>query len=368
MLNILAAGVIALVIALFGTRTWIVYLKRHAYGQMVRDDGPTTHHVKRGTPTMGGAIVLAAIVLGYLGSHLLLALAGRVGVPGVESNSQPLTASSLLALGLMVALGCVGFADDWKKIKQERSLGLHAKAKLILQTVIGLAFAILVLNFPDGRGITPASTAISFQRDIPWLTLPAWLAVLWILFMIASYSNGTNLTDGLDGLLTGSAAMAFLAYGLVNFWQWNQDCRRGAEAACYTVRDPLDLAVLAAAIAGALFGFLWWNARPAKIFMGDTGSLALGGGFAAMTILTRTELVGVVIGLLFVAEACSVVLQVGWFKITHGKRLFKMAPIHHHFEMKGWEEVTVVIRFWLMAGMAVMGGVGLFYAEWVIGQ
>jgi len=368
MLNILAAGLIGLVVTLFGTRTWILFLKRHAYGQFIRDDGPTTHHVKRGTPTMGGAVVLLAVLLGYVGSHLVLGVAGVAGVPGLDNRGQPFSLSGVLALGLMIALGAVGFADDWAKIRHHRSLGLHAKAKLILQTAIGLAFAVLALNFPDSGGVTPASPAVSIQRDLPWLTLPVWLAVLWILFMIAAYSNGTNLTDGLDGLLTGSAAMAFGAYGLVNFWQWNQGCTRHLESGCYIARDPLDLAVLAAAVAGALIGFLWWNARPAKIFLGDTGSLALGGGFAALTVLTRTELVGVVIGLLFALEALSVVLQVGFFKLSGGRRLFKMAPLHHHFEMMGWEEVTVVIRLWLVAGIAVIGGISLFYAEWVVRQ
>ncbi|MDR1807287.1 MAG: phospho-N-acetylmuramoyl-pentapeptide-transferase [Propionibacteriaceae bacterium] len=368
MLNILAAGLIALVVTLLGTRSWILFLKRHAYGQFIRDDGPTTHHVKRGTPTMGGAVVLLAIVLGYLGSHLLLSGLGLIGLPGLDNRGQPLTVSGLLALGLMVALGGVGFADDWAKIRPARSLGLHAKGKLVLQTLIGIVFGFLVLQFPDPAGITPASRAISLERDVALLTLPTVVAVLWILFIIAAYSNGTNLTDGLDGLLTGSATMAFGAYVLVNFWQWNQECARGVEPGCYIVRDPLDLAVLAAAVAGALAGFLWWNARPAKIFLGDTGSLAIGGGFAALTIMTRTELVGVVIGLLFVLEALSVVLQVGWFKASHGKRLFKMAPLHHHFEMLGWEEVTVVIRLWIINGIAVIGGVGLFYAQWVLAQ
>ncbi|MDR1264537.1 MAG: phospho-N-acetylmuramoyl-pentapeptide-transferase [Propionibacteriaceae bacterium] len=368
MLNILVAGLISLIITLIGTRSWILFLKRHAYGQFIRDDGPTTHHVKRGTPTMGGAIVLVAVVLGYLGSHWLLTLAGSMGFAGLDSSAQPLTVSGLLALGLMLALGAVGFADDFAKIRHARSLGLHAKAKLALQTVIGLVFAALALSFPDAAGVSPASPAISFGRDISWLTLPVWLAIPWILFIIAAYSNGANLTDGLDGLLTGVAAMAFVAYGVVNFWQWNQDCARQAEAGCYTVRDPLDLAVLAAAVGGALVGFLWWNARPAKIFLGDTGSLAIGGGFAAMTVLTRTELVGIVIGLLFVLEALSVVLQVGFFRLTKGRRLFKMAPLHHHFEMLGWDEVTVVIRLWMVAGIAIFGGVGLFYAQWVLAQ
>ncbi|MDR0417230.1 MAG: phospho-N-acetylmuramoyl-pentapeptide-transferase, partial [Propionibacteriaceae bacterium] len=189
-------------------------------------------------------------------------------------------------------------------------------------------------------------------------------------FIIAAYAHGTNLTDGLDGLLTGSATMAFLAYGLVNLWQVNQYCGSGLTAGprCYDVRNPQDLAIIAVAAAGALCGFLWWNARPARIFLGDTGSLALGGGFAAMTVFTRTELIGLLIGLLFVLEAASVVLQVGFFKLTKGRRLFKMAPLHHHFEMMGWEEVTVVTRLWIVAGLAAMAGVGLFYGEWVVGQ
>jgi phospho-N-acetylmuramoyl-pentapeptide-transferase len=367
-LNILVAALIGLVVTLFGTKAWIRFLKKERYGQIIRDDGPTTHHVKRGTPTMGGVVVLVATALGYVGSHLLLSLAGRLGVPGLTANYQPFSASGVLCLSLMVALGAVGFADDWIKISHERSLGLHPRGKLVLQTAVGLVFAYLALQFPNANGITPASPAISAARDLDWAVLPTAVAMLWILFIIASYSNGTNLTDGLDGLLTGSAAMAFVAYGMVNFWQWGQECARLVEPGCYEVRDPLDLACFAAAVGGALFGFLWWNARPAKIFLGDTGSLAIGGGFAAITIMTRTELIGAVIGLLFVMEALSVVLQVGYFKLSHGKRLFKMAPIHHHFEMMGWEEVTVVIRLWLLTGIAVMGGVGLFYAEWVISQ
>jgi phospho-N-acetylmuramoyl-pentapeptide-transferase len=281
-----------------------------------------------------------------------------------------LSVSGVLVLGLMLALGGVGFADDWLKIRKANSLGLHPRGKLILQGLIGVAFAVLALHFPDDRGFTPASLAVSLQRDIPWLHLPFAVAVLWIVFIIAAYSNGTNLTDGLDGLLTGTAIMAFLAYGLVNLWQVNQYC--GSELTtgprCYDVRNPQDLAIVAVATAGALCGFLWWNARPAKIFLGDTGSLALGGGFAAMTILTRTELIGLVIGLLFVLEALSVALQVGFFKATGGRRLFKMAPLHHHFEMMGWEEVTVVTRLWIVAGLAAVAGVGLFYGEWVAGQ
>jgi phospho-N-acetylmuramoyl-pentapeptide-transferase len=185
-----------------------------------------------------------------------------------------------------------------------------------------------------------------------------------------SWSNAVNLTDGLDGLAAGSATLVFAAYTLVSIWQFNQWCSRASTAGprCYVVRDPHDLAVVAIAFAGACFGFLWWNAKPAKIFMGDTGSMAIGATLAGLSVLTRTELLLVVLGLLFVIEVGSVALQVGYFKATKGKRIFKMSPIHHHFELLGWQEVTVVIRFWIICGLCVALGVGIFYAEWVVGQ
>jgi len=231
-------------------------------------------------------------------------------------------------------------------------------------------FGFLALQFPDRRGITPASSAISFLRDIPWLHLPIWLAIIWMLFVIAALSNGVNLSDGLDGLATGLCTMVFAAYAIVNIWQYNQWCAvlSTASPQCYEVRDPRDLAVVSMALAGACFGFLWWNGSPAKIFMGDSGSLALGGGVAGLAILTRTELLLIILGLLFVVEASSVMIQVGYFKLSHGKRVFKMAPLHHHFELMGWDEVTVVIRFWIICGTAVVTGMSVFYAQWVLGQ
>ncbi|MDR0849437.1 MAG: phospho-N-acetylmuramoyl-pentapeptide-transferase [Propionibacteriaceae bacterium] len=356
MLAILFAGTISLVITLVGTRFWINFLQKRAYGQFVRDDGPTTHHVKRGTPTMGGVILLFAIVAGYFGAHAIV--------------QRPVSVSGLLILGLIVGLGIVGFIDDALKISHARSLGLGSWTKLGLQAAVGAVFAVLALHFPDDRGITPASNFVSFLRDVSWLGLPMVVAVIWIVFLICGFSNGTNLTDGLDGLLTGAATMVFIAYTVVNMWQVSQYCGDLLKAGprCYDVRNPLDLAIISVTIVGALFGFLWWNARPAKIFLGDTGSLALGGAVAGMAVMTRTELLVVVIGLLFVVEAFSVMAQVGYFKVTHGKRLFRMAPIHHHFEMLGWEEVTVVIRFWIVAGLSAVVGVGLFYAEWVVTQ
>jgi phospho-N-acetylmuramoyl-pentapeptide-transferase len=177
-----------------------------------------------------------------------------------------------------------------------------------------------------------------------------------------------NLTDGLDGLATGACVMVFGAYTLVNIWQNNQSCRISPSVTCYEVRDPLDLAVIAAAITGACFGFLWWNASPAAIFMGDTGSLSLGAALAGFAILTRTEMLLIILGGLFLVETLSVMMQVGFFKLSKGKRIFRMAPLHHHFEMLGWEQVTVVIRFWIITGLAVATGLGVFYAEWVAGS
>ncbi|HRA06038.1 MAG TPA: phospho-N-acetylmuramoyl-pentapeptide-transferase [Propionicimonas sp.] len=354
MRSILLAGGIGLVGTLLGTRYAIRFLVKAGYGQFIRDDGPTSHHTKRGTPTMGGIVIIFAVLLAYAVAHLV-------------TFTQP-SATSMLALGLFTCLGMVGFADDWIKISKARSLGLHASVKFGLQTAVAIAFGILAFQFPDARGLTPASQYISFLRDLPWLWLPVWAAVIWIVFLVAAWSNAANLTDGLDGLATGAAAMVFAAYAILNIWQYNQSCALASSAPqCYEVRNPYDLAVVSMAMAGACFGFLWWNASPAKIFMGDTGSLAIGGALASLSILTRTELLMAVIAGLFVVITASVVLQVGWFKISGGKRLFKMAPLQHHFELLGWKEVTITIRFWIICGLFVAVGLGLFYGEWVVG-
>lgn len=355
MLNILLAGGFAMLITLVGTRWFIVLLVKRGYGQFIRDDGPTTHHTKRGTATMGGLVIIAATLLGYIGAHLI-----------TWTSPKP---SALLILYLFTALGIVGFLDDFTKIRKQRSLGLNARAKLVLQAVIGASFAYLSLTaWPDVRGNNPASTFVSFLRDLNWLQLPLWLAVLWIMLLIAGTSNAVNLTDGLDGLATGASVMVFGAYAVLNIWQYNQWCRLASSlpATCYEVRDPRDLSVVAMAMAGACFGFLWWNARPAKIFLGDTGSLSMGGAMAGFAVFTRTELLLVILGALFVLETLSVIIQVGFFKATGGRRVFRMTPIHHHFEQLGWEEITVVIRFWIICGVAVAIGLGLFYAQWVV--
>lgn len=355
---VLAAG-IALVISLLGTPLVIRYLTRKQFGQFIRHDGPASHHTKRGTPTMGGVVIIAATVIGWLGGSLI--------------TSRTPNVSSVLVVGLMVGLGAVGLLDDGIKISRERSLGLNARWKILLQGLVGVAFSLLVLQFPDDGGVYPASTAISFLRDTA-IDLAVWgpaigiiLFVVWSNFLITAWSNAVNLTDGLDGLATGAALIFFGAYTLVGIWQANQVCGfvNTDPNTCYEVRDPRDLAILAAAIAGASLGFLWWNASPAKIFMGDTGSLALGGAVAGITIVTRTEILGGVIGGLFVIIVLSSVLQIGFFKISGGKRLFKMAPLHHHFELMGWGEVTIVTRFWIIAVLFTGMGMGLFYAEWV---
>ncbi len=352
---ILLAGGLSLVLTLVGTRLAIRVLAERGYGQLIREDGPTSHHVKRGTPTMGGLAIVLASVLGYFLAKLI-------------TGSAP-TASALLLLFLYVGLGSVGFLDDFIKIYKQRNLGLRSKAKFIGQTVIAVIFGVLALlpGLEDSREQTPAGHTISFIRDTDRFTLPIFVLVIFIVILIAGTSNAVNLSDGLDGLATGASTMVFGAYTLVNIWQNNQSCGLNPSNSCYEVRDPLDLAVVAAAITGACFGFLWWNASPAQIFMGDTGSLALGGALAGFAVLTRTEFLLALLGGLFVLQTLSVILQVGFFKVTKGKRLFRMAPLHHHFELLGWEEVTVVIRFWIITGLFVAGGLGVFYAEWVAG-
>jgi len=344
------AGIVSLVVAILGTPVAIRVLAARGYGQLIRDDGPTTHQTKRGTPTMGGAVIIIAVVCGFLVAHLTRGIA--------------FSASGLLVMLLLVGLGLVGFLDDYIKISKQRSLGLRSGAKMAGQISIAVLFAILALEFPDGRGLTPASPAISLLRDTP-VVLPAAGFVVWALMMVAATSNAVNLVDGLDGLATGASLLVFGAYTVIGVWQFNQSCTTAPGPSCYEVRDPLDLAVVASAIVGACLGFLWWNASPAKIFMGDTGSLALGGAMAGLAFLSRTELLLVLLAGLFVLVTLSVVVQVGWFKISGGKRLLRMAPLQHHFELKGWAEVTIVIRFWIISGMFVILGVGIFYAEWV---
>ncbi len=350
---VVIALAIAAVVSLIGTPVLIRILARHGYAQAIRVSGEGVafpdHESKRGTPSMGGLAIIVGVVAGYLLTHLV--------------TWRPLSPSGLLILYLMVGLGLVGVADDYLKIFQQRSTGLRARTKLIGQAVVAVSFALLSVQFPNSEGETPASMAMSFLRDTA-IVLPLGLFLLWIWFLITATTNGVNLTDGLDGLATGAAFASFLAYVLISIWQYGQSCSFDLTTFCYTTANPLDLAIVAASAAGATFGFLWWNTAPARIFMGDTGSLALGGAIAGLAVFTRTELLLPFTAGLFLITTVSVILQVGSFRLT-GKRVFRMAPLHHHFEMLGWPEIQIVVRFWIVQGLCIGAGLALFYAEWV---
>ncbi|MET0853068.1 MAG: phospho-N-acetylmuramoyl-pentapeptide-transferase [Microterricola sp.] len=361
MVALLTAGGLSLAFTLFLTPLFIKLFHKLQWGQFIRDDGPQAHHSKRGTATMGGLVVIVGVLVAYFVATWV--------------SQEPPTPSGLLVLFMMVGLGVVGFIDDLLKTRKQQSLGLGGWAKVLGQVIVAGTFAVLSLQFPNAQGVTPASTHISFIRDLPidFMALGAigiGVFVVWICLIVAATSNAVNVTDGLDGLATGASILSIGAFVVIGFWQFNQSCfGAGLDAGdayrCYDVRDPLDLAIVAAAITGALIGFLWWNTSPAQIFMGDTGSLALGGALAAFAILSHTELLLVLIGGLFVIETGSVIVQRAYFKITKGKRIFLMSPIHHHFELKGWAEVTVVVRFWIIGGLLVAAGVGTFYLEWI---
>ena len=373
---LLISAAVSMAFTLFLTPIFIRLFNRIGWGQFIRDDGPQSHHAKRGTPTMGGIVFIIGAVVGYFVGHLV--------------TGQKFTLVAFLVMFMMVGLGLVGFVDDFLKTRKQRSLGLGGWSKILGQVIVATIFAVIALNFPDENNLVPAGNAnfdaagdfssldvmISAVRDIPWLNLffagsiiGVILFILWVNVIAVSASNGVNVADGLDGLATGASILALTAYIVIGFWQYNQSCFNDnidptVMYKCYEVRDPLDLSIIAAAIAGSLIGFLWWNTSPAQIFMGDTGSLGLGGAIAALAILSRTELLLVFTGGLFLIVTGSVIVQRVYFKLTHGKRIFLMSPIHHHFELKGWAEITVVVRFWLIAGLFVAAGVGLFYLEW----
>ena len=350
MKEILLSGVIALFLSLLGTPLLIKVLAANGYGQMIREDGPKTHFSKRGTPTMGGISIIFSALAGYLIAHLLLGIT--------------FSASAILVICLILGLGIVGFIDDYLKVIKQRSLGLNSKQKIFGQIIVAGLFAFFGTKFPDSDDLTPISNNLSILRDTS-IKLSLLALIIWVIFMVTATSNGVNFTDGLDGLATGASVMSFLAFVLIGVWQFGQSCSEALTQNCYQVRDPLDLAVLAAALAAACTGFLWWNSSPAQIIMGDTGSLALGGALAGLAISMRTELLLILLGGLFVIVALSVIIQISYFKLTGGKRIFRMAPLHHHFELKGWGEVTIVVRFWIIGGISVAAGLGLFYAQWV---
>jgi phospho-N-acetylmuramoyl-pentapeptide-transferase len=341
-----------MIAALLGTKPAIIILRKRKLGSQVRTgDHAPAHQGKSGTPIMGGIVIIIASLLGYLIGHVF--------------TGDPMTVSGILVLFLMTGLGVVGFADDFLKLFMRRSLGLRSGTKLLGQVTVGVVFALLAIRFPDSYDLTPASEHLSFDADFG-VSLGLVLFVAWVLVMVTATSNGVNLTDGLDGLATGSSILVLAAYVLIGNWQWRNDCTTALAQNCYNVRDPLDAAVVAASVMGACLGFLWWNAPPAQIWMGDTGSLALGGALAGLAIVTRTDLLLLILCGLFVIVTMSVVIQVASYK-TRRKRVFKMAPLHHHFEMVGWAESTIVVRFWLIAAMFVAAGLGIFYIGWFPG-
>ena len=354
MRQILFAAAIALAVSILLTPLLIRMFAKRGFGQEIRIDGPASHQAKRGTPTMGGVAILAGLWAGYWGSHLI----------GIGYRAEGPTVSGLLVLALTTALGAVGFIDDFIKLRKGRNLGLTAAGKYIGQLSAAVVFGVLALQFPGANKQTPASRHLSYVRDITTVSMGVIIFLAFVCLVVVAWSNSVNPTDCLNGRAAGATSLVLGAYVIITVCQDLNACSVHAEAGCYNVRDPLDLALICAAGAAACIGFLWWNAAPAKIFMGDTGSLALGGLIAGLSLLSRTELLMIVIGALFVAETTSVVLQVAVYRTTRN-RLFKMAPFHHHFELSKWAETTVIIRFWLLAGIASAIGLGLFYSEYL---
>ena len=343
MISLLISAAVGLVVSIFGTPYAIRFFRRREIGQFIQEDIQGQHAHKQGTPTMGGIVFVFATVVGYLLSHLRL-----FGSGGFTFEVVELRPGGLLAMFALVGMAVVGLLDDWVKYSNKRSLGLSKAAKFGGQLAIAALFA---------WGATEAGvvTEISFVRPLG-IDLGAFF-VVWVLIMLTGTANGVNLSDGMDGLAGGSGALVVASYTVIAFWQFrNPDV--------YQAVDPLELAVVSAGMFGALLGFLWWNAPPARIFMGDVGSQAIGGLLAALALLTNTQLLLIVLGAIYVAETLSVILQVTSFRLT-GKRIFRMSPLHFHFDLGGWPETTVVIRFWILTGIGVALGLGFFYGDFL---
>jgi phospho-N-acetylmuramoyl-pentapeptide-transferase len=360
---VFVAAFVAFVVSILCTPLAIKGFTRLRADQPIRTDGPQTHLGKKGTPTMGGVVFIVATVLAYVAGHLALG-----SLPSAQLYSAGPTVTGVVLLGLFVFTGLLGFIDDYLKVSKRNSLGLNMRAKLVGQTLIGAVFGVLALYYPGGNAGFVGSNRISFVKDISWLNIGRVGAVLLFIFVVMAMSNAVNLTDGLDGLATGASIMVIGAYAGLGFWEyrhWCIDPGYGPNSVyCYNARDPLEIALVAAAAAAACFGFLWWNASPARIFMGDTGALALGSLIAGLALATRTVLLLPIIGLLFVLITVTWVMQIGSFQLT-GRRIFRMVPLQHHFELAGWSEVNIVIRFWIIAGLGVATGIGVFYADFL---
>ncbi|HTZ08045.1 MAG TPA: phospho-N-acetylmuramoyl-pentapeptide-transferase [Acidimicrobiales bacterium] len=338
MISLMASGGIALWAAALGTPTFIRWLARRRIGQQIREDGPFMHLAKAGTPTMGGVALVGGGVGGYLLAH--------------AGTNVAFSRSGILVMCVTVGSAAVGFVDDVIKVRHRRSLGLNKRAKFGAQVVIALGFALAAEHWAG------VNTHLSFTRfDSLGIDLGSTGWVVWAVFVVVGTANAVNLTDGLDGLASGSATFCFACLAIIGYWQFRH-------FGIYHVASSLDLALASVAMAGACLGFLWWNCAPARIFMGDTGSLAIGAGLAALCLQMNLQLLLPVIGGLFVIETLSVLVQVVSFRVF-GRRVFRMAPVHHHFELLGWPETTVIVRFWILAGLFAALGLGVFYADFI---
>jgi phospho-N-acetylmuramoyl-pentapeptide-transferase len=350
---LLIAAALGVLLSIFLTPIAMRVLRRRGIGQFIQEDIQGQHGHKQGTPTMGGLVFVMAAVIGWFLAHFQL----WTPETGLTFSIRPFGVGGWLAVLALTGMALVGLLDDWVKYTQQRSLGLSKVAKFGGQLAIAALFAYLASD----AGIV---TEISFVRPLGDQFDLGVFFVVWVLLMLTGAANGVNLSDGMDGLAGGASALVVGAYTIIAFWQYRNSVEfRGADAV-YQALSPLELAMIAAAMFGALLGFLWWNAPPAKIFMGDVGSQGIGGLLAALALMTNTHLLLALIGAIFVAETASVILQVASFRLT-GKRIFRIAPLHFHYDMAGWPETTVVIRFWILTGLGVALGLGLFYADFL---
>ncbi len=327
MVRVLVAGIIAMVVSIVAGPKFIEFLRRNDFGQQIREEGPAGHAAKQGTPTMGGLLVLATATVSFLA-------VSKYTVPG------------LTVLFVTLACGAIGFVDDFIKLTHRRSLGLSGRWKLLLLALVtvGVAIAARHQQLPTAMKIP----VVDYDLQLSW----AWYGLLF--FVIAGAANGVNLADGVDGLAAGTGMIALLAFTLINvvaFIRLRFDTK-------------LDMAIAGAALIGALVGFLWYNAFPAEVFMGDTGAMAVGGALAALAIFTQTTFLLLLIGGIFLIEALSVIIQVFTFKYL-GRRVFLMAPIHHHFAMKAWSETKIMVRFWIVTAILCATGFALYYRDFL---
>jgi phospho-N-acetylmuramoyl-pentapeptide-transferase len=341
MIAVLIAVATSFLVCVLSTPFLIRYLQRHNIGQAIRDDGPVAHphEAKAGTPTMGGMAIVAAALVGYLVAH-------------IRTEAIKFADTALCLWFLIIGMALVGLLDDWLGVRRSRNLGLRKRGKLAGQYLVATGFSLLALWFVG------TATRLSFTRAFDF-EIASWLWIVIAVMVVVASSNAVNITDGLDGLAAGSAALVFAAFIVIAFTQFRHPHTYNLIAA-----QQIDLAVIAAAMMGACVGFLWWNALPARIFMGDTGSMAIGAALAGLAILTQTILLLPILGGLYVMETGSVILQVISFR-GFKRRIFRMSPIHHHFELLGWPEPTIVVRFWILAGFAMALGLGLFYADFL---